>query len=199
MSFERVVRIPAERVAVLIGKRGETKKDVERLCGVEVHIDGRSGEIVVKAAAEREDSDPFKAVSVVEAVGRGFSPQRAMRLLETDVTLELIDLREYTGKSEKALKRIRGRVIGLHGKSRRVMEELTHCSISVFGRTVALIGEPGEIRLAKEAIDRLAGGSAHRSVYNMLQRERTKKKMERMILWEDQSPEIGETRQEPGR
>ena len=37
----------------------------------------------------------------------------------------------------------------------------------------------------------LAAGSRHRSVYNMLQSARTKRKMDRILLWEDQSPEIG--------
>ena len=31
---------------------------------------------------------------------------------------------------------------------------------------------------------------AHADLYNMLQRARTKRKMERILLWEDQSPEI---------
>jgi rRNA processing protein Krr1/Pno1 len=50
-----------------------------------------------------------------------------------------------------------------------------------------------EAKLAKEAISMLAAGSRHRSVYNMLQRARTKRKMDRMLLWEDQSPEIEPT------
>jgi len=86
--------------------------------------------------------------------------------------------------------RIKGRIIGLHGKSRRVIEELTKCDVSVYGKTVAIIGEATELRLAKDAIEKLAAGSQHKSVYNMLQRARTKRKMERILLWEDQSPEI---------
>jgi ribosomal RNA assembly protein len=129
-------------------------------------------------------------MSVIEAVGRGFSPQRALRLLEPETLLEVLDLREFSGKSDNSLERIRGRVIGLNGKSRRVIEELTKCYVSVYGRTVAIIGEVTEAKLAKEAISMLAAGSRHRSVYNLLQRARTKRKMDRMLLWEDQSPEI---------
>ena len=92
--------------------------------------------------------------------------------------------------SENNMARIKGRIIGLHGKSRRVIEELTKCDVSVYGKTVAIIGEPTELRLAKDAIEKLAAGSQHKSVYNMLQRARTKRKMERILLWEDQSPEI---------
>ncbi|MBI3023185.1 MAG: RNA-binding protein [Thaumarchaeota archaeon] len=193
MSFERVLKVPSERVGVLIGKGGETKKNLEKLCGVELAIDGKSGEIIVKTSAI-DDSDPLRAVNIIEAVGRGFSPQRAIKLMESDTVLEIMDLRDYGGKSENALERIRGRIIGLHGKSRRVIEELTGCYVSVFGRTVAVIGNMTDAKLAKDAITMLAEGSAHKSVYQMLQRERTKRKMEKLLLWEDQSPETGEVR-----
>ncbi len=191
MSFERVLKVPSDRVGVLIGKGGETKKNLEKMCGVDLVIDGKSGEIIVKTSAV-DDSEPLKAVSIIEAVGRGFSPQRAIKLMESDTVLEIMDLRDYGGKSENALERIRGRIIGLHGKSRRVIEELTGCYISVFGRTVAVIGNVTDAKLAKDAITMLAEGSAHKSVYQMLQRVRTKRKMEKLLLWEDQSPETGE-------
>lgn len=190
MSFERVLKVPSDRVGVLIGKGGETKKNLEKMCGVELVIDGKSGEVVVKSRTI-EDSDPFRAVNIIEAVGRGFSPQRALKLMESDMVLEIMDLRDYGGKSENALERIRGRIIGLHGKSRRVIEELTSCYISVFGRTVAIIGNMTDAKLARNAVNMLAEGSAHKSVYQMLQRERTKRKMEKLLLWEDQSPETG--------
>jgi ribosomal RNA assembly protein len=190
MSFEQAIRVPLDRVAVLIGKKGETKKHLEEACHVSLEIDGETGQVVVRSTSA-EEGDPFRAMSVVEAVSRGFSPQRALRLLEDDTALEVLDLRDYAGKSDNSLERIRGRIIGLNGKSRKVIEELTKCSLSVYGRTVAIIGEPTEAKLAKDAVIMLASGSRHRSVYNMLQRARTKRKMDRMLLWEDQSPEAG--------
>lgn len=188
MSFEQAVRVPLERVAAVIGKKGETKKRLEEACHVTLEIDSQSGEITVKSNS-LEEGDPFRAMNVVEAVGRGFSPQRALRLMDPETALEVMDLRDF-GKSDNSLERIRGRIIGLNGKSRRVIEELTKCYVSVYGRTVAIIGEITEVKLAKEAITMLASGSRHRSVYNMLQRARTKRKMDRVLLWEDQSPEV---------
>ena len=132
---------------------------------------------------------PLTAVRVVEAIGRGFSPRRAARLLDEDSALELIDLRDYAGKSTNSMGRIRGRVIGVKGKSRRVIEELTDCYISVYGRSVAIIGSPMEVVLASEAVKMLASGSQHKTVYNTLQKARTKKKFERMFLWEGSSPD----------
>jgi len=187
VSFEQVVRIPVERVGAVIGKEGATKKYLESEMGVALTIDSREGLVTVKSDSALK-TDPFSATRVIEAIGRGFSPQKARRLLDEGTVLEVIDLRDY-GRSANSLERIRGRVIGLRGKSRRVIEELTSCHLSVFGRTVAIIGEAGEVQLASEAVKSLATGSQHKTVYNTLQKARTKRKMERMLLWEGTSPE----------
>jgi ribosomal RNA assembly protein len=187
VSFEQVVRIPVERVGAVIGKEGATKKYLESEMGVVLRVDSRDGLVTVKSDSALK-TDPFSATRVIEAIGRGFSPQKARRLLDEGTALEVIDLRDY-GRSANSLERIRGRVIGIRGKSRRVIEELTSCHLSVYGRTVAIIGEAGEVQLASEAVKSLATGSQHKTVYNTLQKARTKRKMERMFLWEGTSPE----------
>jgi len=187
MSFEQAVRIPVERIGAVIGKEGATKKFLEEEMGVRLEVDGREGLVTVRADSLK--TDPFSATRVIEAIGRGFSPQRARRLLDDGTALEVIDLRDYAGRSANSLERIRGRVIGLKGKSRRVIEELTACHLSVYGRTVAIIGEAEEVQLASGAVRSLATGSQHKTVYNSLQKARTRRKMERMFLWEGTSPE----------
>ena len=188
MSFEQVVRIPVERVGVVIGREGAAKRHLEEELGVKLGVDSKEGLVTVKSE-DAERGIPFSATRVVEAIGRGFSPQRALRLLEEGAAFEVIDLRDYAGRSANSLERIRGRVIGLKGKSRRVIEELTRCSLSVYGRTVSIIGEASEVQLASEAVKSLAKGSQHRTVYNTLQKARTRRKMEKMFLWEGTSPE----------
>jgi len=188
MSFEQVVRIPVERVGAVIGKEGATKRFLEEEMGVRLEVESKEGIVTVRSESALK-TDPFSATRVIEAIGRGFSPQRARRLLDEGTSLEVIDLRQYAGRSVNSLERIRGRVIGLKGKSRRVIEELTSCHLSVYGRTVAIIGEATEVQLASEAVRSLATGSQHKTVYNSLQKARTKRKMERMFLWEGTSPE----------
>jgi ribosomal RNA assembly protein len=188
MSFEQVVRIPVERVGAVIGKEGAMKKFLEGELGLKLSVDSKEGLVTLKAESAM-NTDPITATRVIEAVGRGFSPQRARRLMDEGTTFEVIDLRDYAGRSVNSLERIRGRVIGLKGKSRRVIEELTSCHISVYGRTVAIIGEAAEVQLAAQAVRSLATGSQHKNVYNTLQKARTKRKMERMFLWEGSSPE----------
>ncbi|MDA4128654.1 MAG: KH domain-containing protein [Thaumarchaeota archaeon] len=188
MSFEQIVKVPLDRVGVLIGKGGSTMKSFEEKLGVEIVIDSKEGSVTVRAASF-DSGDPLTAVRVVEAIGRGFSPHRARKLFDEDTAFEVIDLRDFAGKSDKAMERIRGRIIGLNGKSRRVIEELTECYISVYGRTVSIIGGVSDIQLASEAVRMLASGSPHKTVFNVLQKARSKRKLERIFIWEEDSPE----------
>lgn len=174
-----------DRVGVIVGRQGRVKAEVEEKCKVALSVDSKTGEVVVRAAGDLSETEPFKAVQVVTAIGKGFSPERAFRLFEDDVVLDIIDLREYAGKSRNALVRIKGRIIGLGGKARRVIEELTETFISVYGHTVAIIGKVEDVVKAREAVEMLATGSPHPLVYKKLQRERRKEKMERLKLWED--------------
>jgi ribosomal RNA assembly protein len=186
MSFEQIVRVPKERVAVLIGKSGEEKKKLEELLKVKLSVDSETGEVMVKAeAADLEEVDPFKAMEIVDAIGKGFSPERARRILKEGETFTVLDLRESSGKSRSSMERIKGRIIGEQGKARRVIEELTGASISVYGHYVSIISDETHAKLASDAITMLAGGSEHRTVYEVLQKARTKEKLDRLKLWED--------------
>ncbi|MCY4490509.1 MAG: KH domain-containing protein [Thaumarchaeota archaeon] len=187
MSFEKIVRIPNERIAVLIGRSGKVKAEIEKLCHILLDIDGQTGEVLIKAANDVEKMEPFKAIEIVTAVGRGFSPENALSLLEEYNTLYVIDLREFVGKSSANIERIKGRIIGEGGKARRNMENLSRTKISVYGRTVAIIGAPDKLRLAVDAISSISNGSVHGAVYNRLEAANRKAKIDRMTLWEDQN------------
>jgi ribosomal RNA assembly protein len=189
LSSEQIVRVPLERVGALVGKDGSVKGEIERRCGVTLEIDGKTGETRISYEPDALlEANPFKAHDIVSAIARGFSPQRAFSLLQEDRMLTLIDLREYAGKSENALVRIKSRIIGTEGKARKIIEELTQSEISIYGHTVAIIGEPDESKIAQEAIDKLAKGGTHKSAYELLQKYRTKRKLDRMQLWEAQRP-----------
>lgn len=185
MSFEQTVKVPRDRVGALIGKAGKVKNAIEKTCGVKLEIDSDYGDVTIRNVANPEEMQPFKAVEIVTAIAKGFSPERANRLLAGENSLHVIDLREHVGKSGNALERIKGRIIGENGKARKTLEQLTGTHISIYGHSVAIIGNPEEIRLAGDSIAMLARGSMHKSVYNMLQEARRKAKMERLKLWED--------------
>ena len=198
MIFEKTVRIPAARVAVLIGRRGRTKAAIEKRCSVSVDVDSSDGIVTVKrgdglegpgggGAGAGDALGPFKAAEIVSAIGRGFAPDRAMSLLDEGRSLHVVDLREFAGRSPSQIGRIKGRIIGERGRARRSMESLTGASISVYGRTVAVIGTAASLRLAVEAITSLSSGSMHGAVYGRLEAARRRQKAERMVLWEGQN------------
>jgi ribosomal RNA assembly protein len=187
MSFERLIKIPQDRIGVIIGRDGKVKDEIEQKCNVVIEIDSENGDTIVSSGSVGlAESDVFKATEILSAISKGFSPNSAFRLFGEDL-LQLIDIRSYAGKSDNSIKRIKGRIIGKNGKSRKTVEELTGASISVYGHTVGLIGSFHEIKVATEAILMISRGSPHKSVYNMLQIERRRIKLERLKLWESDS------------
>jgi ribosomal RNA assembly protein len=187
MSFEQILKIPEARIGVIIGKNGEVKEEIEQKCNVIIEIDSENGDARVSSGTSPSTiSEPFKAIEIISAISKGFSPERAYRLL-TDDLLQLIDIRDYAGKSANSIQRIKGRIIGKGGKSRKTIEELTGADISVSGHTIALIGSFQEIKIATEAISMISKGSSHKTAYNMLQGARRKAKLDKMKLWEENS------------
>jgi ribosomal RNA assembly protein len=180
------VRIPKERVGVVIGPDGTTKKNIEEKLAVELEIDSDAGDVHISVSENVTDpSTLFRAKDVVTALGRGFSPEHAFRLLrDEDVLMELIDLRGVLGKSEADLKRVKGRIIGMNGKTRRIIEELTDANVAVYGHTVGVIGTLEQVQVAREAIEMLVKGSMHSTVYRFLHRKRRELKKEMLEIWE---------------
>lgn len=180
------LKIPRERVGVLIGPEGKTKKHIEEKLSVELQIDSEAGDVIIALAEKADDpSTLFKAKDLVTAIGRGFSPEHAFRLVrDEEAMLDLIDLRSVFGKSDADIKRVQGRIIGMNGKTRRIIEELTDTSVSVYGHTVGIIGTVEQVQIAREAIEMLVKGSMHGTVYRFLQRKRRELKKKKFELWE---------------
>ena len=94
-EFSYEIKIPEERVAVLIGEEGKVKKEIE--AETKTHIDiTTEGDVTI----EGEDALlRYTAREIVRAVARGFNPKIALLLNKTDYTLEIIDMKDIAGKS----------------------------------------------------------------------------------------------------
>lgn len=175
------VRIPKERVAPAIGSEGEVKERIEDETGVELEYDSETGEVRAKG----EEDNPLgtiKARDVVKAIGRGFSPENAFRLFDEDVYLDVMDITRYSGDSKKAMRRLKGRVIGRNGKTRHLIEEYTGASLSIYGKTVACIGPPKKVQIVREAVHMLLDGAPHSAVYKFLE-EKKREEEKPLELW----------------
>ncbi len=182
---ELFARIPKDRIGALIGPNGSVKENIEKKLSVDLTIDSESGDVTISMKDVTDPSLLFKAKDAVMAIGRGFSPERAFRLVEDeDTVLIVIDLREIFGKSESDITRIKGRIIGKEGKTRKIIEEMTEAYICVHGHTVAVIGGPEQSETAREAITLLIKGSQHVTVYRYLQGKRHDLKKKKLELWE---------------
>ena len=163
----RSIRIPADRVGTLIGKNGETKKVLQNISGIKLDIDTEEGEVIVHDDVELEDPImALKILDVIKAVGRGFNPEKAMRLFDDDEYLEVVDLKDFVGDRSGQVTRVRGRLIGKDGKTRRIIEDLTGCDMVIYGNTVGLIGNSISLPVAKHAVELILHGSEHATVYH---------------------------------
>lgn len=175
-------RIPEDRIGVLIGPGGATKRAIEAQTATRVEVDPEDGEVRVASVDEGDPSGALQARDIVLAIGRGFSPARAERLLKPDTYLGVIDIKRVTGKREKAsLWRIRSRLIGVGGRARTRLEELSGASVSVYGGTVALIGQEKQLESATRAVELLLRGSEHSAVFHMLARSRREQAAEEAV------------------
>lgn len=161
-----IVRIPEDRMSALIGKKGRTKKSLEKWTGTRIEagdpvkIDGEDPLMVLKAK------------DMVWAIGRGFALHQAKRLLEEDCEFRLVSLEGEKGKKRE---RMLGRVIGNDGRVKSRIEEETGALLCVRGKTIALIGKPGELAPAEGALSEILAGKTHAWAYTVMRRRKEKR------------------------
>ena len=85
-------------------------------------------------------------------------------------------LREFAGKSNSNIERIKGRIIGEGGRARRNMENLSGTHISVYGKPFQLLVMLVNYELTVDAISSISSGSMHGAVYTKLEAANRKDK-----------------------
>ena len=86
----RYIRIPMDRVAVLIGPNGSTKQLIEERTKIPLEVNSQTGEVTID---DHEIEDPFivfKVENIIKAIGRGFSPDQAFKLLNDDLVMPIL-------------------------------------------------------------------------------------------------------------
>jgi ribosomal RNA assembly protein len=174
-EFSYALKIPRDRIAALIGVKGKDKRELEEYAHAKIIVDSKEGDITITGS---EAIKLYELREIIKAISRGFSPEAAKQLLKSDFMLQIMSLRDYDLDSPNKLARIRARLIGTGGKARRTLETLTQTNISVYGKTIGIIGECGAVSNAKRAIEMLISGSMHATVYKWLEKARRKSREE---------------------
>ena len=154
-----IVRIPEDRKPVLAGRGGKARVLLEKETKTSIDI---SDEVRITG------DDPLlvlKARDIVQAVGRGFEPKKAMRIVHDDAELRVISM---TGERLKKRQRLFARVIGRQGRCKKKIEQETGADIVIHGKTLALIGTRDELGPAVSAVEELLSGKTHAYAYKKM-------------------------------
>ena len=171
--FAEIIRIPRERIAVLIGEKGSFKRLLQEKLNMNLNIDSKEG--VVEITSE-DGFNNFLAKNIIQVIGRGLTPEEATCLLNDEYLAEIINIKDFTGSSKKKQERVKGRLIGEEGKVRKLLEKLTNTKIVIYGKTVTIIGLINDVELAKRGVEKLILGAEHGNVYAMIERFKSKNK-----------------------
>ena len=146
----------------------QNKRKLEKKLAVK--ITNKGGILFVKGEAEQE----YLAIQIIEAINLGFTTEKALLLTEEDFILEKINIKDLTKRHD--LERIRGRIIGTKGKTKKTIESLSDCFVSLHDNTVGIIGRAEDIEKAMQALTSIIQGSKQSKVYSSLERKRSKER-----------------------
>lgn len=169
--MKTVVKIPEDRMPSVLGEGKENLEKISRMTNVKLEKEGNS--IVI----DDDSLSVWKAKKILKAIARGFGVETAMKLLNEENNLKIIDLKEYLS-GRKKIKRTKGRIIGSDGKTKKVMEKLTGADICIHEKTVSIIANNLMMPILERAVGMLIDGSKHGTVYKYVEKKvkRLKKK-----------------------
>lgn len=156
-----IVNIPEDRMKKLRELKG-WRSSISKFLDLKIEL----GDSVII-----ESDDPIsvlKGKAIFQAFGRGFDFKDAMNLIDEDYKLEILNVKEFSGKSKNRQHVLKGRVIGTGGTSKELIERRTNVKIAVYGKTISIIGKWDDVARAKDSIERLLMGSKHSSVARSL-------------------------------
>ncbi len=179
--MDEAIKIPKDRIAVLIGEKGATKREIEGQAKVSLGVNSKTGEVTVKGS-EKAPLKYYIATNIVKAIGRGFNPEYALLLLNDNYYLELMEIEDFAGKKESEQLAKKGRVIGKEGIVRKRLEEETGCFISVYGKTVGIIGHADDLELARKSVGMLLKGKSHDSVFSYIKKKKASEGFKEMRM-----------------
>ena len=166
--MEEKFYLDIDRIPVFIGKNGVMKKRFEKEFDCKINVDSKSGEVIINV---KDAVISFVLSNIIHAINYGHSPEHALILEDENIVLDVIDVKHLV-KDNFRLKIVMGRIIGKEGSTRKAIEEVTKCSISVKDHFVSVIGPFENTILVHEALEMLIKGASHKSFYSYLERNK---------------------------
>ena len=166
-----MITVPTETYRIL-----KNKKKLEKELNVKLKFKGK------KATIDGAELQEFITGRVIEALNLGFQLQSALALKDEDFIFEKINIKNLTKRHDLA--RVRARLIGQNGRTKKTLQELSGCAVCIKDNKVGIIGHFDCIRAATNAVTNLIHGSKQSSVYAFLEKERAKLREEDLGLKE---------------
>jgi len=132
---------------------------------IDIKIEAKRGTVVLDGTEFNE----FTAEKIIQAIDFGFDVEDAMGLVNEDVNIEYINIKEHTHR--KNLSEIRSRIIGVEGKAKRTIETLTGAAVVIHDNLVGIISDADHMPHAIQGIVSLIQGAKHSNVFSYIERQ----------------------------
>lgn len=113
-------------------------------------------ELVLSVSTTKQTRDPYAIISgrdMLKLVSRGVPLDKAMKVFESGITCDIIQINIMTRNKTTFLKR-RERLLGPYGNTLKSLEILTKCYILPYGNTVAAIGHHQNLKEVRRVVVR---------------------------------------------
>lgn len=170
-QHEEVVSIPLNKISILIGEKGATKKELQFVGKIKLDINSKTGEVRIFA---KNPTRLWQATQVISAIANGFPQEIARKLFKPDYLYQDINIGEFA-RNQKDVGRIRGRLIGRNGAAKRKIQNMAGVWLNISHKLVCIIGPSNNVELARGAIEMLLRGAPHLRVYAFIDEEKLKR------------------------
>jgi ribosomal RNA assembly protein len=128
---------------------------------------------------DTEPINEYEAQRVFDAINLGFSVEKALKVVDEENDFIKINIKDYA--NTKNLEVVRSRLIGTHGKTKKTIEEITKCDISIHDNNVGIIGPAEVTERALTAVTNIIKGTKQANAYKYLEKINTQKRENKKI------------------
>ena len=158
-------------ISITIQKVKDIIKNKEKL---EQKLNGKIHIIEKTLTLETDPFNEYEAQRVFDALNLGFSVEKSLRVLDEETGFIKINIKDYA--NTKNLEVVRSRLIGTNGRTKKTIEEITKCNVSIHDNLVGIVGPAEVIESALTAVTNIIKGTKQANAYKYLERINSQKK-----------------------